>query len=139
MLARNRAWIGDDRVRYIEADLFAWDVDDTFGLVFAGFFLSHIPPDRWERFWSKTRRWLATGGTVAFVDDCWAPDRPAPADRVVDGPEHAHVRRLGDQEYTIVKRFFRPRELEEALAEVGWDASVASTGEHFLYGTATPV
>lgn len=55
---------------------------------------------------------------------------------MVDGPAHAHIRRLDDREYTIVKRFFRPNELELAFAEVGWQASLASTGDHFLYGTA---
>ena len=55
MLARNRAWIDDDRVRYVEADLFSWEQDERFGLLFAGFFVSHIPPDRWASFWSKVR------------------------------------------------------------------------------------
>ena len=30
MLARNRAWIDDDRVRYVEADLFGWEQDERF-------------------------------------------------------------------------------------------------------------
>jgi demethylmenaquinone methyltransferase/2-methoxy-6-polyprenyl-1,4-benzoquinol methylase len=138
MLARNRAWVGDDRVRYVQADLFGWDAGQTFELIFAGFFASHVPPGRWQPFWTKVRRWLAPGGTLAFVDDCWGPDRPRSSDRVPDGPEHAHVRRLDGEAYTIVKRFFRPNELETAFDEIGWRASVDSTGEHFLYGTATP-
>jgi len=137
MLARNRAWIDDNRVRYVRADLFDWSQDETFGLIFGGFFLSHIPPDRWASFWGKVRGWLAPGGTLAFVDDCWGPDRPRSSDRVVDGPDHAHVRRLEGQAFTIVKRFFRPHELEAAFAEVGFTADVRSTGGHFLYGTAS--
>jgi SAM-dependent methyltransferase len=43
MLARNRAWVQDDRVRYVEADLFAWDAGDQFGLVFAGVLLVAHP------------------------------------------------------------------------------------------------
>src|SRR5262249_5952349 len=34
MIARNRAWIGDDRVRYVQADLFEWEPGDTFDLIF---------------------------------------------------------------------------------------------------------
>jgi hypothetical protein len=36
-----------------------------------------------------------------------------------------------------VKRFFRPHELEAEFASGGFTADVGSTGEHFLYGTAT--
>jgi demethylmenaquinone methyltransferase/2-methoxy-6-polyprenyl-1,4-benzoquinol methylase len=136
MLARNRAWIADDRVRYVEADLFGWDQDERFDLIFAGFFLSHVPPDRWSAFWGKVRGWLAPGGTLAFVDDCWGPDRPRSSDRVEGGPEHAHIRRLNDDAYAIVKRFFRPHELEVAFGEAALEAEVASTGDHFLFGTA---
>jgi SAM-dependent methyltransferase len=136
MLERNRAWIEDDRVRYMRADLFGWDQDERFDLVFAGFFLSHVPPDRWSAFWTKVRGWLSPGGTLAFVDDCWGPDRPRSSDRVEGGPEHAHIRRLEDGAYTIVKRFFRPHELEASFGEVGLAAEVASTGDHFLFGTA---
>ena len=53
-----------------------------------------------------------------------------------DGPDHAHIRELDDESFTIVKRFFRPDELATAFAEVGFRAEVGSTGEHFLYGTA---
>src|SRR5262245_4304421 len=136
MLARHRSWIDDERVSYVEADLFGWEQDERFGLIFAGFFLSHIPPDRWARFWEKVAGWLEPGGTLAFVDDCWAPDRPRSSDRVEGGPDHAHIRRLDEDAYTIVKRFFRPEELAASLAVVGFAAEVASTGEHFLYGTA---
>ena len=138
MLARNRAWIDDDRVRYVEADLFSWEQDERFGLIFAGFFVSHIPPDRWQPFWAKVRGWLEPGGVFALVDDCWGPDRPRSSQRVEGGPDHAHIRELDDESFTIVKRFFRPEELVAAFAEVGFRAEVGSTGEHFLYGSARP-
>jgi SAM-dependent methyltransferase len=136
MLERNRHRHDPD-VGFVQADLFMWDQDERFDLIFAGFFLSHIPPDLWAPFWAKVARWLAPAGTLAFVDDSWGPDRPRSSDRVTDGPDHAHIRRLDDGAYTIVKRFFRPEELEAAFAEVGLTAEVASTGEHFLYGTAS--
>jgi demethylmenaquinone methyltransferase/2-methoxy-6-polyprenyl-1,4-benzoquinol methylase len=139
MIERNRAAVADDRVRYEQADLFAWTQQERFGLVFAGFFLSHIPPDRWLPFWRKVAGWVAPGGVIAFADDAWGPDRPRSSQRVPGGPDYAHVRSLHDEEYVIVKRFFRPQELEAALAETGIEATVETTGEHFLYGTARPL
>ena len=135
MIERNREWVGDPSVRYVQADLFTWDQPERFDLIFAGFFLSHVPPARWNDFWQKVARWLAPGGVLAFVDDVWGPDRPRSGDRVAGGPDHAHIRRLDDAEFTIVKRFFRPEELVGAFATVGLDAQVNATGEHFLFGT----
>ncbi len=79
------------------------------------------------------------GGRLAFVDDVWGPGRPRSSDRVAGGPDHAHVRRLDQDEFTIVKRFFRPDELVAAFAHAGMEAAVETTSEHFLYGTATTV
>lgn len=138
MLARNRAWVGDPSVAYVEADLFDWEPPRgaRYDLIAFGFFLSHVPPERFVAFWDRLRRWLAPGGVVFFCDDCWSPDRPRSGDRVPHGPEHAHIRRLGDETYAIVKVFYRPLELVADIDAAGWDAEVRSTGEHFLHGTA---
>ena len=136
MIERNREWVRDDRVEYVQADLFAWDQDELFDVVFVGFFLSHIPPSRWAPFWRRVASWLEPGGVIAFVDDVWGPGRPRSSARVAGGPDHAHLRQLDEDEFTIVKRFFRPEELVDALAAVGLHAEVEPTGEHFLYGTA---
>ena len=58
MIERNREWVGDPAVRYVQADLFTWDQPERFDLIFAGFFLSHVPPAPVERL-------LAEGGGVA--------------------------------------------------------------------------
>ena len=113
MIERNREWVGDAAVRYVQADLFAWDQPERFDLIFAGFFLSHVPPAGWNDFWQRVAGWLVPGG-----------------------PDHAHIRRLDDEEFTIVKRFFRPEELVRAFVTAGFDAEVDTTGEHFLFGTA---
>jgi SAM-dependent methyltransferase len=136
MLERNRAWVGDPRVRYVQADLFSIDLRARFDLVFAGFFLSHIPPSRWSSFWSNVASWLRADGVVAFVDDVWGPGRPRSGDRVPSGPDHAHARRLEGERFTIVKRFFRPRDLVAAFEQAGFNADVKTAGDHFLYGTA---
>ncbi|MEP6972937.1 MAG: class I SAM-dependent methyltransferase [Actinomycetota bacterium] len=136
MIARNREWVADDRVRYVQADLFSWEQGERFDLIFAGFFLSHVPPSRWSAFWEKVASWLAPEGVLAFVDDVAGPGRPRSGDRVVGGPDHAHIRRLDQDEFTIVKRFFSPDELARAFADVGLHAVVGTTGEHFLYGAA---
>jgi SAM-dependent methyltransferase len=116
----------------------AWtEPDRRVDAVFAGFWLSHVTRDRLDEFLGIVRRWLKPGGTFAFIDSRPDPqssagDHPAPAD-------DASVRRLNDgREFTIVKVYYEPGELEAALLSAGFSvASVTTTGRFFLLGRAT--
>ena len=98
----------------------AWaEPDRAVDAVFAGFWLSHVPRARLDDFLGVVRRWLRPGGTFAFIDSLPDPqssaaDHPAPAD-------DASVRRLDDgREFTIVKVYYEPAELEAALRSSGF-------------------
>jgi demethylmenaquinone methyltransferase/2-methoxy-6-polyprenyl-1,4-benzoquinol methylase len=48
------------------------------------------------------------------------------------------TRRLDDgREFQIIKRFYDPAGLTQALGELGWRVEVGATDEFFIYGTAT--
>ena len=136
VLAINRARVGDERVHYVEADLFAWEPPAAaFDACVFGFWLTHVPDERLPAFWNGVRRALRPGGRVFLADSddhgvgSWTRSR--------DG--HLAVRRLGDgREFRIVKRYWDPGELRRRLAELGWEAEVERTGRFFLHGTAHP-
>lgn len=115
----------------------AWaEPDRQVDAVFAGFWLSHVPRTRLDEFLGVVRRWLKPGGTFAFIDSLFdaassAADHPAPAD-------DTSVRRLDDgREYTIVKVYYEPADLEAALVRAGLEgARVTTTGRFFLTGVA---
>src|SRR4051794_17922421 len=48
-VARRR--IRDDRVNFVQADLFSWRPTRRYDAVFFGFWLSHVPLPRFEQFW----------------------------------------------------------------------------------------
>jgi trans-aconitate methyltransferase len=52
MLAIAAARVGRERVSFIQADLFTWKPDRRYDVVFIGFWLSHVPAERFESFWS---------------------------------------------------------------------------------------
>lgn len=116
----------------------AWaEPDRQVDALFAGFWLSHVPRDRLADFLVIVRRWLKPAGTFAFIDS-----RPDPQSSAMDHPElvgDASVRRLDDgREFTVVKVFYEPAELETALTETGFEAAqVTTTGRFFLTGVAT--
>jgi SAM-dependent methyltransferase len=139
MIELNRGRFGASNVEYVHADVFAWEPDERFDAAMTGFFVSHIPPDRFARFWERLAAWLEPDGALFLVEDAVGPDRPYTGDVVADGPAFAHRRRLADgREYTIVKRFFSPEELTHTLDALGWDADIRASGEHLVFGTARP-
>lgn len=115
----------------------AWaDPDREVDGLFMGFWLSHVQRDRLAEFLGLCRRWLKPGGRIAFIDSLddaasRAVDHPAPGD-------DRAIRRLDDgREFEIVKVFYEPDELREALSDAGFEAvDVTTTGRFFILGTA---
>ena len=115
----------------------AWaEPDRRVDAVFAGFWLSHVPRDRLTAFLELVRRWLKSGGIFAFIDSRLDPQSSA-ADHQAPAND-ASVRRLDDgREFTIVKVYYEPPELEAALASAGFrETAVTTTGRFFLTGCA---
>jgi demethylmenaquinone methyltransferase/2-methoxy-6-polyprenyl-1,4-benzoquinol methylase len=120
----NRWRHGDARVEYVVADLFEYQPEGRYDLIFAGYWLSHVPPARFQGFWSMLRNALAPAGHVVMVDDGVrdADGTERFADDPTGGGDH---RRLADgRQFTIVKMAYAPRDLEARLADIGWRAAV---------------
>ena len=75
MLAIAAARFGDERVRFIQADLFTWTPDRRYDVVFFGFWISHVPAERFASFWSLVADCLKPAGRVFFADGAYAPRR----------------------------------------------------------------
>lgn len=132
MIARAKARVGDERVRFIQADLFSWEPDRRYDLVFFGFWLSHVPMDRFDAFWAKLARALEPGGQVFFVDDNWRTPQ-----ELIEGAGSSTVeRKLKDgTAFRAVKVPHAPAELQERLRGLGWRATVHTTAGPFYWGS----
>ena len=132
MLAIARETVGDDaRVRFVCADLFTWRPGRRYDVVFFGFWLSHVPLERFAAFWALVDDCLAPDGRVFFVDDGYRT-----ADELVEGAESSTIqRRLSDgSTHRAVKVPHTPEALERRLAELGWDIAVSPTAGPFFWG-----
>jgi len=133
-----RAAVDDRNVRYVRADLFAWEPHESYDVCFFGFWLSHVPRARWRPFWAKVERCLRPDGRVFFVDNLPSNLAYAVGGQLPAEGEETVTRRLADgREYRIVKRFYEPHALAGQLADLGWAAHVQATPEFFIYGQAT--
>jgi SAM-dependent methyltransferase len=133
MLAINRSRVPAPNVERASGDVFEWIPDEPVGLVVFAFLLSHIPPERFEAFWSAVERMIAPGGRVFVADEArhglWSEEHaPELNDQVV-------YRTLTDgRRFRIVKVLWDPDELVARLAELGWRAELRRR-DPFYWGT----
>ena len=136
-IAINRERMGSAKVEYHVADIFSWVPPATFDVVFFSFWLSHVPPARFEEFWALVRAALKPRGQAFFIDSLPEPTSTAKDHGPLD-ESGVSRRKLNDgREFNIVKVFYQPSVLERRLADLGWNGWVRSTKKFFLYGLMT--
>jgi demethylmenaquinone methyltransferase/2-methoxy-6-polyprenyl-1,4-benzoquinol methylase len=116
----------------VRADVFEWRPAERFDLVFFSFWLSHVPEERFDEFWTTVQAALAPGGRV-FLVDSGAGDTAHTGIDQADGEE---TRSLADgRTFRIVKRRWAPEELTERVRPLGFELELRDTANgHFLHG-----
>jgi SAM-dependent methyltransferase len=137
-LELNRQRLHSPKVEFVQVDLFSWRSKKRFDVVFFGFWLSHIPPQRFESFWRLVADALQPGGRMFFVDSRFDPASAARDHTLVDPMQGEAFRRLNDgREFRVVKIFYQRGELQERLLRLGWNTTVSETPHYFIYGEGT--
>jgi len=138
VITLNQARVNCELVEYIVADLFNWIPNQKFDLVFFGFWLSHVPTERFIDFWQMVKDSLKPNGRVFFVDSLF--DHTSPATNHIALHQNGYSeRKLNDGRiYQVVKVFHEPVQLEKSLQELGWSGRINSTSTHFIYGSLCP-
>ncbi|MDX1521565.1 MAG: class I SAM-dependent methyltransferase [Anaerolineae bacterium] len=135
MIALNRARVASDKILYVQASIFDWQPDRQFDVVFFSFWLSHVPPEKFEAFWKFVAGCLAPAGRVFFVDSLYNPASTARNHSLRTPQDTAVTRRLNDgRTFEIVKVFYDPPQLTRHLQALGWAVEVTQTENFFLAG-----
>jgi SAM-dependent methyltransferase len=136
MLELNRELVGDPMIGYACADIFRWQPPRRYDVVFFGFWLSHVPPTHFDRFWSLVASCLVPDGQAMFVDEGELAAHHEASHS--PGPVPVARRRLSDgRTFDIVKVFWEPRALERRLATIGWSAHVNPLGDTCYVGSSS--
>jgi SAM-dependent methyltransferase len=114
----------DPRVRFIVADIFEWEPSAVYDVVSFRAWLTHVPPTRFESFWDLVQRALKPDGRVFFDDDLEGAFEEQP----LDTPHLVRRTTEAGDKFRVVKRFWKPDELEATLRRLGWDIQVRSAG-----------
>jgi demethylmenaquinone methyltransferase/2-methoxy-6-polyprenyl-1,4-benzoquinol methylase len=131
-IARDR--VRSTSVNFEVADVFSWDPDTRFDVIFFSAWLSHVPMSRFEEFWQLLGGLLVENGRVLFidehVDECGKEAYVVGRDEVVE-------RRLSDgSTFHVIKNFVDPQGLELRLRRLGWDCAVRRDGSDWVRGEA---
>ncbi len=141
VLAINCARVAAANVTYVQADLFEWQPSpgQRYDVVFFSFWLSHVPDERFARFWEGVAAALAPGGAAYLIDSAFDPTSTAKNHDLPRRDAGVVTRKLNDgREFRIVKVFWEPRALTERLKQLDWSAAVAQTPNYFIHGEARP-
>ena len=133
MLARAQTRVGSGApVRFVEADLFSWRAERRYDAVFFGFWISHVPEEKFASFWSLVAEALEPGGRVFFFDDNHRTET-----ELIEGVNSTIVqRRLNDgTPFRVIKVPYEPADLEQRLRDLQWNISVTGTSGPFYWGT----
>ncbi|MGQ9888108.1 MAG: GNAT family N-acetyltransferase [Aggregatilineales bacterium] len=134
MLALNRDRLQAPNVSYSQHDLFAWQPQAEYDMVFFAFWLSHVPPEHLDAFLDKVRRALKPGGRLFIVDSRPSPTSGAYDHAPPDAQEITQARRLNDgRQFTVFKVFYDPAALRAQLLRAGLDVAVQTTETYFFY------
>jgi len=129
MLAVNRAKLNSSKVSYQQADLFTWQPAESYDLVFAAFWLSHVPPALLPAHLKQVARAVGPGGRVVLVDE---PAGGAQLSGPVEG-EGQQTRALHDgSQYRIIKVYHDPHALAVSFEKHGIVSEIWA-GEYFFY------
>jgi demethylmenaquinone methyltransferase/2-methoxy-6-polyprenyl-1,4-benzoquinol methylase len=131
--------IARDRVRsanvsFEVADVFCWDSDAKFDVIFFSAWLSHVPMSRFDQFWQSLRGLLVENGRVLFVDEHVA--ERAKETYVVAQDEVVERRLLDGDTFRVIKNFVDPERLERRLRRLGWDCAIRRDGSDWVCGEA---
>ena len=133
MIAINQAKLGSDKVTYIQTDLFAWRPQQTYDMVFFGFWLSHVPADKLSPFLRTVHQALKPGGRLFFIDSQKLEQSVASL-QDAKRRDDLQTRKVSDgREYEIVKIYYDPAQLSSTLRDHGFDIEVRATPTFFIY------
>ena len=137
MIEINRGKLPNAPVRYIQANIFDWEPDRAYDLVFFSFWLSHVPPERLDAFLAKVRRATRPGGRLFIIDSRFEQTGAAKDNPLFADEQTYRTRILNDgNEYRIVKIYYEPEQLRQLLDKAGFDAEVHFTDRYFIHASA---
>ncbi len=131
-----RARVALPNVTFEVADVFTWATATRFDVIFFSAWLSHVPANRFDQFWTSLRSMLTERGRVLFIDE-HTDERDKETYTPGDSEIVRRTLRDGSQ-FHIVKNFVDPDRLAARLEQLGWHCRIHRDGSDWIRGEAWP-
>ena len=141
MIEINHNKLNTANVEYQQLDLFSWEPDKEYDLVFFFFWLSHVPPTLVDGFLRKVYKSVRPLGKIFIIDYRFEVTSTAKNHFLQNETEIYQRRKLNNgQEFQIFKIFYQPDVLSNKLTLAGFQANVELTDNYFIYANgAKPI
>lgn len=140
MVELNRANVRDARVTYVIANLFAWEPERMYDALCFGFWLSHVPVERLDRFLATVSRALRPGGLLFFADSLSEATALHDNHRIPGESLQIMARTLANgQKYQVVKNYHDSPSLSARFLRAELDVAVQQTATYFQYGVGVRI
>ncbi|MBK8023689.1 MAG: metallophosphoesterase family protein [Chloroflexi bacterium] len=136
MLQLNQAKLGEAAVTYQTVDLFAWEPNRQYDLVFFSFWLSHVPPSHLKTFLDKVARATKAGGRVFIVDE---PKGGIQLSGENEEGQYQQRTLQNGRTFEIVKVYYDPDDVIRELETVGFQRESSMNGRAFFHVCARRV
>lgn len=133
MLAANKAKLNSPRVKYQQADLFSWQAQAQYDMVFFAFWVSHVPAERMPAFLQQAAAAVRPGGRIFLTDEPGGGQQLSGP--VENGQEQTRTLHSGES-FRIVKVYHPPSALQTQLAALGFAEFELWMGDFFFWLTA---
>ena len=141
-LARSKLARFSGSLTLVEANIFNWRPTRRYDTVFFAYWLSHVPPSRFDAFWQLVADALSPDGRVFLIDSTgsranssYTSSERSSYSECDNLADHTSRRQLDGGFYHVVKVAWRLAELESRLADLGWRAEFVE-GVHSFWGSA---
>lgn len=134
MIEINQNKLNAANVEYRQLDLFSWEPEQEYDLVFFSFWLSHVPPRLVDDFLRKVYKSVRPLGQIFIIDSRFEVTSTAKNHFLQNEKEIYQKRKLNDgQEFQIFKIYYQPDVLLNKLTLAGFQANVELTDNYFIY------
>lgn len=125
-------------VDYQQLNLFSWEPQAQYDLVFFAFWLSHVPPRMLDEFLHKVYQSVKPQGKVFIIDSRFSETSSAKNHPSRNEQDINQQRKLNNgQTFEIFKVYYQPDLLEDKLIQTGFqNVEVKTTDNYFIYSSA---